>query len=220
MSRQIALDTETTGLEVREGHRIIEVGCIEIINRKITGEKYYTLINPERDIEEGAAQVHGITLEQLQDKPTFEHIADEFVRFIEGAELLIHNAAFDVGFLNAELERLPNSPPIDALCTITDTLALARDTYPRQRNSLDALCARLNIDNSNRTLHGALIDAQILAEVYLAMTGGQVSLSLDIDENDAAHQIHYKRPKNGFAVILPTEQELAAHEHFVQQHLT
>ena len=178
--RQIVLDTETTGLEPSDGHRIIEIGCVELINRRITGNTYHQYIQPDREIDPGAIEVHGITNESLADKPRFADIAEEFLGFITGAELVIHNAPFDVGFINHELRMLSNRPgTVEDFCSIVDTLAMARRLHPGQRNNLDALCRRYEIDNSQRDLHGALLDAEILADVYLAMTGGQVSLSLD-----------------------------------------
>lgn len=178
--RQIVLDTETTGLEPAQGHRIIEIGCVEIINRRLTGSHYHQYLQPDREIDAGAIEVHGITMEFLQDKPRFSDIVQDFLAFINGAELIIHNAAFDVGFINHELRKIDVShPPVDSLCTVTDTLQMARRLHPGQRNSLDALCKRYSIDNSQRTLHGALLDAEILADVYLGITGGQVTLELD-----------------------------------------
>lgn len=179
--RQIVLDTETTGLEPEEGHRIIEIGCLELIDRRLSGRRFHRYINPERSVESGALDVHGLSDEFLDDKPRFAEIAGEFIEFIRGAELLIHNAPFDVGFLDSELERLDDSPRIADLAQIVDTLTLARELHPGQRNSLDALCRRYEVDNSNRTLHGALLDSELLAEVYLLMTGGQVALGLDLD---------------------------------------
>ncbi len=184
--RQIVLDTETTGLEVNQGHRIIEIGCVELVNRRITGRHFHQYIQPERDIDAGALDVHGITQDFLAGKPTFDQIAEEFLEFVRGAELVIHNAPFDVGFINAELDRLePRRGALDSVCSVIDTLQMARHKHPGQRNNLDALCQRYEIDNTSRTLHGALLDAEILAEVYLAMTGGQASLGLDAERNDA-----------------------------------
>jgi len=178
--RQIVLDTETTGLEPADGHRIIEIGCVELLERRLTGNTYHQYIQPDREIDAGAIEVHGITNESLADKPRFADIVDEFLDFIRGAELIIHNAPFDVGFLDHEFRLLETSPgTVTDHCTVLDTLALARRLHPGQRNNLDALCRRYEIDNSQRDLHGALLDAEILADVYLAMTGGQVSLSLD-----------------------------------------
>jgi len=177
--RQIILDTETTGLEPSEGHRIIEIGCVELINRKFTGATYHQYLQPDREIDDGAIEVHGITNEMLADKPRFADIAEEFVTFIRGAELVIHNAPFDVGFLNHELKLLNNGHArIDEMCGVVDTLVMARQLHPGQKNNLDALCKRYSIDNSHRELHGALLDAEILAELYLTMTGGQTTLSL------------------------------------------
>lgn len=178
--RQIVLDTETTGLEPSEGHRIIEIGCVELVNRRVSGNTYHQYIQPDRDIDPAATEVHGITNESLADKPRFADIAEDFLAFVKGAELIIHNAPFDVGFINHEF-RLLGKPVISLAdyCSVVDTLALARRQHPGQRNNLDALCRRYEIDNSQRELHGALLDAEILADVYLAMTGGQATLSLD-----------------------------------------
>ena len=179
--RQIVLDTETTGLDPRQGHRIIEVACIEMVNRRPTGHHLHKYFNPEREIDAGAAAVHGITLEFLADKPKFADAADEFLEFINGAELIIHNAPFDLGFLNAELRRL-DRVPVETLCNgVIDTLKMAKELHPGKRNSLDALCDRYEIDNSQRTLHGALLDTELLAEVFLAMTRGQNSLMIEPD---------------------------------------
>lgn len=177
--RQIVLDTETTGLEVRQGHRLIEIACVEMIERRPTGKYYQTYLNPDRAIDEGARQVTGIEDEFLLDKPRFADVVEEFLAFIDGAELIIHNATFDVGFINGELARLgPSFGRLEDRSSILDTLMMARERYPGQRNSLDALCKRLGVDNSARDLHGGLIDAQLLADVYLAMTSGQVVLDL------------------------------------------
>ncbi|HWQ39077.1 MAG TPA: DNA polymerase III subunit epsilon [Burkholderiales bacterium] len=178
--RQIVLDTETTGLDPALGHRIIELAAVEIVNRRITDKVFHRYLNPEREIEDGALQVHGITGEFLADKPRFRDVARDFLEFIDGAELIIHNAAFDLAFLNAELALL-KLEPVEAYChAITDTLRMAKDLHPGKRNSLDALCERYAIDNSSRTLHGALLDARLLAEVYLAITRGQDSLLMDV----------------------------------------
>jgi DNA polymerase-3 subunit epsilon len=179
--RQIVLDTETTGLNARLGDRIIEIGAIELVNRRPTGNHFHRYVNPEREIEEGALRVHGITGEFLQDKPRFGDIAHEFVEYIAGAELIIHNAAFDVEFLNAEFEKAQLAPIEQQVAAVIDTLRQARELHPGKRNSLDALCERYQIDHSHRTLHGALLDAQLLAEVYLAMTRGQDSLAIEIE---------------------------------------
>jgi DNA polymerase-3 subunit epsilon len=182
--RQVVLDTETTGLEPHLGHRIIEIGCVEVVNRRATGRHFHQYLNPERDIDAGAAAVHGMTREKLADKPRFAEIAAQLLEFVDGAELVIHNAPFDVAFLDSELARwiaAAGGEPVTvrARCRVLDTLALAREMHPGQRNGLDALCKRYSIDNSHRQLHGALLDARILADVYLAMTGGQNSLALD-----------------------------------------
>jgi DNA polymerase-3 subunit epsilon len=177
--RQIVLDTETTGLEVRQGHRLVEIACVEMVERRLTGRYYQTYLNPDRAIDEGARQVTGIEDEFLLDKPRFAEVVEEFLAFIDGAELIIHNASFDIGFLDAELAGLTNgSGKISERCGVLDTLAMARERYPGQRNNLDALCKRLGVDNSRRDLHGGLIDAQLLADVYLAMTSGQSALDL------------------------------------------
>jgi len=188
--RQIVLDTETTGLEVTQGHRIIEIGCVEVVNRKLTGNRYHQYVNPQRAIDQGAIEVHGITESFLADMPTFEQIAPDFLQFVSGAELIIHNAPFDLGFLDSELERLPESSArMTTLCDIIDTLAMARARHPGQRNTLDALCQRYTVDNSRRDLHGALLDAEILADVYLAMTGGQTTLQLSEGGEGAGGQV-------------------------------
>ena len=215
--RQIVLDTETTGLEPSQGHRIIEIGCVELINRRMTENRYHQYINPERVIDEGAIEVHGITNEFLVDKPVFADVAEDFLKFIRGAELIIHNAPFDVGFINHELQLLDtNAQAVESFCSILDTLMLARSMNPGQKNNLDALCKRYEIDNSARDLHGALLDAEILAEVYLAMTGGQVRLSLDGMSESAMGKIVQPRPVNAqrqpLPVIRATEEELVAHE--------
>lgn len=182
--RQIVLDTETTGLNPNQGHRIIEIGCIELINRKLSGNNYHVYINPQRQVEEGAVNIHGITNDFLTDKPVFSAIADGFYQFIKGAELIIHNAPFDIGFINHEFQLLESeNDDVNRYCVVTDTLAMARAKHPGQRNNLDALCKRYHIDNSSRTLHGALLDAEILAEVYLAMTGGQRMLFMGSNES-------------------------------------
>ena len=219
--RQIVLDTETTGLEPELGHRIIEIGCVEILNRRHTGRTFHHYLNPDRDIDKGAAEVHGITLEQLQGKPRFADVADELMTFISGAELVIHNAAFDVAFLDAELRRLGGSVAafagrtISAECRVLDSLALARQMHPGQRNNLDALCKRYFIDNSHRELHGALLDARILADVYLAMTGGQVGLALGVEAAAAqvAGQVRaLVRPAVPLVVVSASADELKLHD--------
>ncbi len=220
--RQIVLDTETTGLEVERGHRIIEIGCVEIVARRPTGRHFHRYLNPEREIDEAAVAVHGITLDRLRREPVFAAIARELLDFVADAELIIHNAAFDVGFLNAELRRLPDGvPAIDETCRVLDTLALARELHPGQRNSLDALCKRYGIDNSKRELHGALLDARILADVYLAMTGGQSALSLGESGSrraDRAPEVRWRRTVTApLAVIAPSAEELAAHERVLER---
>lgn len=177
--RQIVLDTETTGLEWQKGNRVVEIGCVELLERRPTGRTFHRYLCPDREFEPGAQEVTGLTLEFLADKPRFAEVAEEFLAFIDGAELIIHNAAFDLGFLNAELARLAGAGRIEDRCTVEDTLLLARQRFPGQRNSLDALCKRLGVDNSQRQLHGALLDAQILMDVYLALTSGQSEIGFD-----------------------------------------
>jgi DNA polymerase III subunit epsilon len=216
--RQVVLDTETTGLEPELNHRVIEIGCVELVNRRPSGRTFHRYLNPEREIDEGALAVHGIARTDLDGQPRFADIAEELLVFISGAELVIHNAAFDVAFLDAELARLPGDPrQVTGLCQVLDTLALARELHPGQRNSLDALCKRYEVDNSARELHGALLDARILADVYLAMTGGQGALALS--EADEPAHIQSARPTRTplrLAVSLPvpaaSAEELAAHE--------
>ena len=217
--RQIVLDTETTGLEVAQGHRVIEIGCVELVNRKLTGNHYHQYINPDRAIDQGAIEVHGITSDFLADKPAFEAISPAFIEFVRGAELIIHNAPFDLGFLDSELQRLPSSDgTMLDLCAVIDTLVMARSKHPGQRNSLDALCQRYEVDNSQRDLHGALLDAEILADVYLAITGGQTALQLSgsgNDENGLSHMEKVVRLADNRAslpVISASKAELAAHE--------
>lgn len=181
--RQIVLDTETTGLDPAQGHRVIEIGCIEIENRRLTGRHFHCYLNPDREIDEGALQVHGITSTFLADKPRFRNVADDFLSFLSEAELIIHNAPFDIGFLNSELKLAGGQyGRMEDYCSVVDTLTMARKKHPGQRNSLDALCKRYEVDNSQRDLHGALLDAEILADVYLLMTGGQTSLQLGVEE--------------------------------------
>lgn len=216
--RQIVLDTETTGLEPELGHRIIEIGCVELVNRRPTGRTFHRYLNPERDIDEGALAVHGISRADLEREPRFADIAEELIAFIEGAELVIHNAAFDIAFLDAEFARLPGERrTVGAMCRVLDTLALAREMHPGQRNSLDALCKRYGIDNSHRELHGALLDARILADVYLAMTGGQGALALGelpggprTTEGGPVRAL--VRPPVPLRVVAATEEERQAHE--------
>ena len=219
--RQIVLDTETTGLDPLSGHRIIEIGCVELRNRRLTGNNLHLYINPERDIDEGALEVHGITREFLADKPTFEQIAEEFMTFVDGAELVIHNAPFDVSFLEYELRKIAGAPRnITEICSVRDSLALARKKHPGQKNNLDALCRRYEVDNSQRQLHGALLDAEILADVYLLMTGGQTSLFGQVEQQDqssgsGAEGFNPVR-HNGLRVVTASSDERAAHEEFMQ----
>ena len=210
--RQIVLDTETTGLEVVLGHRVVEIGAVEIVNRRLTDRHFHCYLNPDRDIEIGALDVHGLTAEFLQDKPRFREVAQEFLEFIRGAELIIHNAPFDVGFLDYEL-RLLDLPPITECCpSVTDTLRMARDLHPGKRNGLDALCERYSVDNSARTLHGALLDAELLAEVYLAMTRGQETLLMDLGPaSGAAGEAEIDLSTFELVVVMASPDELAAH---------
>jgi DNA polymerase-3 subunit epsilon len=218
--RQIVLDTETTGLEWSEGHNIIEIGCVELIKRRLTGNHYHQYIKPDRDVDEEAITVHGITNEFLADKPKFSAVTHEFVEFIRGAELIIHNAAFDVGFINAEFRRNDIDFKVEDICTITDTLLLARKKHPGQKNNLDALCKRYGIDNSHRELHGALLDSEILADVYLMMTGGQTSLMLADDQGEGADGSESIRRAGkealDLSVVKANEEELDAHSAFVK----
>lgn len=214
--RQVVLDTETTGLDPAQGHRIIEIGCVELYNRRLTGNTYHQYLQPDREIDQGAIDVHGITNEYLADKPRFADTVDDFIDFINGAELVIHNAPFDVGFINQELSRLEQDwGPVTKYSTVLDTLVLARDIHPGQKNNLDALCKRYQIDNSQREKHGALLDAEILADVYLAMTGGQVTLSLgDSDRPGQQENSTIQRLDSGrkpLRVIKASEQELERH---------
>ena len=225
--RQIVLDTETTGLSTKQGHRIIEIGCVELVNRRITGQHYHTFLNPDRDIDEGAERVHGISRADLETAPRFAEIVDEFLAYLNGAELVIHNAEFDVGFIDNELKLMKHGmPKITQHGTVLDTLKLARKLHPGQRNSLDALCKRYEVDASNRDLHGALIDSELLARVYLAMTGGQTALSLDEEESgvgaahgrDRAHgALQQTRDDLNLVVIRATEEEMAAHDALVEK---
>lgn len=218
VSRQIILDTETTGIDPRQGHRIIEIGCVEMIERKLTGRHFHVYLNPERLVEEEAIQIHGITNEFLEDKPVFAQVADEFIEFIRGAQLVIHNAPFDIGHLDHELLRM-QSPHgrIEQLASVLDTLVLARKLYPGQRASLDALCKRFDIDNSHRTLHGALLDAEILADVYLWMTGGQRDLAWGDkgkhgQDNDAEQIRRLPQGRKPLKVLAASAEEEAIHQ--------
>ena len=217
VKRQVVLDTETTGLSTADDHRIIEIGCVEIINRRLTGRNFHQYINPEREIDAGAIEVHGITAEFLTDKPLFADVVDEFLAFVQGAELIIHNAPFDVGYLDHELSKIPDQQTtIATICSVLDTLKMARDRHPGQKNNLDALCKRYDVDNTNRQLHGALLDAEILADVYLAMTGGQVSLSLAAEQpaqtdRPVAENILTAGTQKKLKVLKASDDELAAH---------
>lgn len=216
--RQIVLDTETTGIDPSEGHRIIEIGCVELMERQLTGRNYHVYINPEREVEAEAITVHGITNEFLADKPKFAEVADEFFEFIKGAELVIHNAAFDVGFMDSEFARLKPVRKTADHCGIVDSLAIARKKHPGQKNNLDALCKRYGVDNSNRDLHGALLDAEILADVFLLLTGGQTALSLDAGAEEGGSSNGIRRlaeDRAALAVIQASDDERTAHEEFM-----
>ena len=219
--RQVILDTETTGLNPEKGHKVIEIGCVEIRNRRRSDKTFHQYLNPNREIDDGAFEIHGLSNEFLADKPEFADIASDLIEFIRDSEVIIHNAPFDVEFINAELKELGNEwGKLQDYCTITDTLVMARELHPGQKNSLDALCSRYEIDNSQRDLHGALLDAQILLDVYLVMTGGQTSLSLDeeIQEQITEQGIHsliHTRPK--LRVISPTENEILAHQQRLEE---
>lgn len=220
--RQIVLDTETTGLEPSEGHRVIEIGCVEILDRRITRNSFHQYVNPDREVEAGALEVHGIDNRFLKDKPRFPEVAAEFLKFVEGAELVIHNAAFDLGFINNELKRMQNPvSDITTVCTVRDTLEMARRQHPGQKNSLDALCKRYSVDNSGREYHGALLDAQLLAEVYLAMTGGQAALVLDAGAEAGGQRSARGRTvdRRGLTltVLRADETERRAHEAKLQE---
>ena len=221
MQRQIILDTETTGLDPKSGHRVIEIGCIELVNRKFTGEQYHIYLNPDRDSDEAALEVHGLTSEFLSDKPRFKDIYEEFLKFISGSELLIHNAEFDVNFLDHEIKLLSKQLPTvsDSVTKITDTLQIAREKHPGQRNSLDALVKRYEIGGYDRELHGALLDSQILGDVYLSMTGGQSNLDFsvsateqEVKENDSSNQLNSEL---NLKVIELTEEENKSHKEYL-----
>lgn len=220
MLRQIVLDTETTGLSPEDGHRVIEVGCLEMVNRRITGDYFHRYTNPERDIERAAEEIHGLTSEFLADKPKFTDIVDELIQYIDGAELIIHNAPFDVGFLNHEFKLTGKKyKKVAQYCGIIDTLALARRKHPGQHNNLDALCRRYSVDNSNRDLHGALIDAELLAQVYLLMTGGQTQLFGSMQDDVASNNVQttirrLPADRKHLPVIRPNSEELKLHEEF------
>lgn len=216
--RQVFLDTETTGLSPAQGHRTIEIAAVEAINRRLTKNHFHIYLNPDREIDQGAQEVHGITLEFLQDKPRFADIADEFLQFIAGAELIIHNAPFDLGFLNAELGKI-DKPEIESIsASVIDTLKMAKDMRPGQRNSLDALCRHFGVDNSKRTLHGALLDAELLADVYMAMTRGQESLIMDLlDDADDAAEFSIHGVVRPLLVVEASAEERAAHEAYLAE---
>lgn len=215
-NRLVVLDTETTGLEPADGHRIIEIGCVEIIDRKLTGRHFHVYINPEREIDAEAYAVHQLSREKLAGEPLFAEIASDFIEFVTGAELIIHNAAFDVGFLDHELAILKRHGSIADHCTVLDTLLMARKKHPGQRNSLDALCKRYGVDNSQRELHGALLDSELLADVYLLMTGGQTSLGLygddDSHQNESDERWKLPAQRPALKIVAATEPELLAHE--------
>ncbi|UTW45650.1 DNA polymerase III subunit epsilon [bacterium SCSIO 12696] len=221
--RQVVLDTETTGIEISQDHRIIEIGCVELVDRKLTGKHYHQYINPEREVDQGAFEVHGISNEFLADKPLYAQVAQEFLEFIDGAELIIHNAPFDVGFMDHEFGKLKGKyKKTRDYCTVVDTLVMARQKHPGQKNNLDALCKRYHINNAHRELHGALLDAEILAEVYLAMTGGQVTLGLGGRGGSAAQseqqqirRLDSNRP--ALKVITASEAELEEHQRKLEE---
>ena len=222
--RQVVLDTETTGLSTGQGHRIIEIGAIELVNRRITGREFHRFLNPERDIDEGAERVHGISRESLETEPKFPEIVDELLAFIRDAELVMHNAEFDVGFLDYELELMQHpQPSINQHALVLDTLKIARELHPGQRNSLDALCKRYEVDASKRDVHGALIDAELLARVYLAMTGGQTALSLEASASAGERQTGPEAAPRAthseldLVVVRANADEIAAHEALLEK---
>ena len=217
--RQIFLDTETTGLSPENGDRIVEIGCVELVNRKLTGNNLHFYLNPERDSHEDALKVHGISNEFLKDKPKFGQIADELLEYLQGADVLIHNAPFDVGFINKELELQKRPPLKNYVNSVADTLAMAKDMFPGKRNSLDALCDRLGVDNSGRTLHGALLDAELLADVYIYMTRGQDALLIEVEDSSDSKKRLYAIDMQSLklTVISASEQELGAHEEVLLQ---
>lgn len=229
--RQIVLDTETTGLSTTQGHRIIEIGCVELVNRRLTGREFHRFLNPDRDIDEGAERVHGISRLDLENQPRFPEIVEDLLAFLAGAELVIHNADFDVGFLEHELGLMRHpSPRLDMHCRVLDTLSLAREMHPGQRNSLDALCKRYAVDASKRDVHGALIDAELLARVYLAMTGGQTALVLDADDDarqagmagngesaDVTGRVRGSATLHELPVVRPSAAELAGHDDMLRK---
>ena len=216
-NRIIVLDTETTGLEPAAGHNIIEIGCVEMFNRRLTGKTYHQYIKPDRQVDAEAVQVHGITNDFLEDKPKFNQVMQEFVDFVRGAELVIHNAAFDIGFLDTELARNGFPERMEDFCTVTDSLLLARKKHPGQKNNLDALCNRYGINNSHRELHGALLDSEILADVYLALTGGQTALMLGADQDDETSTGGIRRVTGAdeLPLVMVPEDDLQAHQQFI-----
>lgn len=216
--RQIMLDTETTGLEFRLGDRVIEIGCVEMLGRKLTGRRFHRYLNPEREVDAGALAVHGLSNEFLQDKPKFGDIADEFMTFIRDAELVIHNAPFDVGFLDNELSLMGRPTLNDLAAGVVDTLKMAKELHPGRRNSLDALCERYQVNHTQRTLHGALLDAELLSEVYLAMTRGQESLMIELDQLDALDEAELAAAVHPpLQVLMASAEELAAHERVLEE---
>jgi len=218
--RQIVLDTETTGLETQHGHRVIEIGCVELVDRRITGNDYHVYLNPEREIDAGAEAVHGLSTEFLKSKPLFAEVVEAFLDYVDGAELIIHNAPFDVGFINYELKLLEKTyTPLEARCNVLDTLPLARQMHPGQRNSLDALCKRYSVDNSKRDLHGALLDAQLLADVYLAMTGGQSTLFAEDKKSSDDKEIEIKPINQNLNLIVQkaSAEENNLHEAYLDK---
>jgi DNA polymerase III subunit epsilon len=219
MTRQIVLDTETTGLSAEGGDRIIELGCVELLNRKLTGHNLHFYFNPGRDSHEDALKVHGISNEFLRDKPRFSEVAEEILAYLQGADIIIHNAAFDVGFLNKELELTGRPPLAEFVASVTDTLVMAKEVFPGKRNSLDALCDRLGVDNSGRTLHGALLDAELLADVYINLTRGQDALLIDLGATEDGDDVVAQIDLSGYVlpVLRANEQELAAHDDLLGQ---
>jgi DNA polymerase-3 subunit epsilon len=218
--RRVVLDTETTGLSVEDGHRIIEIGCVEIFGRRLSGRTLHLYLNPEREIDEGALAVHGLTLERLADEPRFAEVIDRISDFVEGAELLIHNAAFDLGFLEAEYRRVGRPGFSRLVSSVVDTLLLARELHPGRRNSLDALCERYSVSNAHRKLHGALLDAELLADVYLAMTRGQESLEI-VQQDETGHgqgiTVEDSWPPGGLGVVMAASEELDEHRELLEQ---
>lgn len=218
--RQVVLDTETTGISYESGHKLIEIGCLELVDRQLTGKQFHTYLNPQREIEPGAFKIHGLSNTFLENKPIFKDVVEDFIKFIKGTELIIHNAQFDLGFINAELKLLNWPQSIYDYCTVFDTLLLARNKHPGQKNNLDALCKRYAIDNSDRTLHGALVDAKLLALLYIALTGGQADLfAADeklIDPSIHNNQFNYEMLTAITPIIYPDETELKHHENFIK----